>query len=72
MSSKESEEKLKKLKEKIRASINWVERAKWIAEGQPYEEHEKILMFLNKDEPANSRSDGNSLIYTLLSYIYKC
>ncbi|RHZ85316.1 hypothetical protein Glove_67g155 [Diversispora epigaea] len=57
--SKESDEKLKKLEEEERASINWTELAKWIAEGEPYDEHEEILMFLNQNEPANLRSNEN-------------
>ncbi|RHZ74075.1 hypothetical protein Glove_227g101 [Diversispora epigaea] len=55
--SKESDEKLKKLKKKIRASINWTEEIKWIAEGQPYEEHEEVLMFLNKNNSTYLRSN---------------
>ncbi|CAJ0756240.1 3870_t:CDS:1, partial [Entrophospora sp. SA101] len=52
------EEKLKKLIEESRASINWTEVNKWIAEGEPYEEHEEILMFMNQNGVADSRSDG--------------
>ncbi|PKC61528.1 hypothetical protein RhiirA1_398353 [Rhizophagus irregularis] len=48
--SKESDEKLKKLKEELKASINWSEVDKWNADGRPYEEHEEILMFLNENE----------------------
>ncbi|CAJ0838333.1 8846_t:CDS:2 [Entrophospora sp. SA101] len=51
------EEKLKKLIEESRASINWTEVNKWIAEGEPYEEHEEILMFMNQNGVADSRSD---------------
>nr|CAG8473192.1 15112_t:CDS:2 [Entrophospora candida] len=53
------EDKLKKLIEEERASINWTEVNKWIAEGEPYEEHEEILMFMNQNGVADSRSDGD-------------
>lgn len=59
--SKESDEKLKRLREKSKASINWAEVAKWDAEGRPYEEHEEILLFLNKDELTNLGSNGKSI-----------
>ena len=61
--SKESDEELKRLIEESRASINWTEVAKWDAEGRPYEEHEEILLFLNKDnkdELINLGSTGKS------------
>ncbi|CAJ0640687.1 1831_t:CDS:2 [Entrophospora sp. SA101] len=51
------EDKLKKLIEESRASINWTEVNKWIAVGEPYEEHEEILMFMNQNGVADSRSD---------------
>ncbi|CAH1760868.1 7202_t:CDS:2 [Entrophospora sp. SA101] len=53
------EDKLKKLIEESRASINWTEVNKWIAVGEPYEEHEEILMFMNQNGVADSRSDGD-------------
>ncbi|CAG8465971.1 8038_t:CDS:2 [Funneliformis mosseae] len=59
--SEESDEELKRLIEESRASINWTEVAKWDAEGRPYEEHEEILLFLNKnnkDELINLGSTG--------------
>jgi hypothetical protein len=58
--SKESDEELKRLREKRKASINWAEVAKWDAKGRPYEEHEEILLFLNKDELTNLGSNGKS------------
>ncbi|GBC47015.1 uncharacterized protein OCT59_002323 [Rhizophagus irregularis] len=56
--SKESDEKLKKLKEELKASINWSEVDKWNADGRPYEEHEEILMFLNENEFISLESNG--------------
>ena len=41
--SKELEEKVKKLNEELKASVNWTELAKWIEAGEPYEEHEEVL-----------------------------
>ncbi|RHZ57866.1 hypothetical protein Glove_382g28 [Diversispora epigaea] len=52
--SKESEEKLKKLEEKERASTNWTELAKWIAEGEPYDEHDE----LNLGDRRNNTNGG--------------
>nr|CAG8494788.1 5813_t:CDS:2 [Entrophospora candida] len=54
------EDKLKKLIEEERASINWTEVNKWIAEGEPYEEHEEILMFMNQNGVADSDGDGRN------------
>jgi hypothetical protein len=48
--TKELEEEVKKLKEELRASVNRTELAKWIEAGEPYVEHEEVLLFLNKNE----------------------
>src|SRR6266542_2544935 len=56
--SKESDEELERLREESKASINWTEVAKWNADGRPYEEHEEILMFLNKNELTSLGSKG--------------
>uniref|UniRef100_U9TGA3 Uncharacterized protein n=1 Tax=Rhizophagus irregularis (strain DAOM 181602 / DAOM 197198 / MUCL 43194) TaxID=747089 RepID=U9TGA3_RHIID len=60
--SKVSEEKLKELRESIRSTIDWGAYSKWIAEGEPYEEHEEVLLFLNQkkheSEIAYSKPDG--------------
>lgn len=41
--TKELEEKVKKLSEEYKASINQTELAKWIEAGKPYEEHKEVL-----------------------------
>lgn len=68
--SKELEEELKKLKEELKASINQTELAKWIEAGEPYEEHEEVLLFLNQNEHTYSGSVGKSLIYVILLYMF--
>ncbi|EXX58247.1 hypothetical protein RirG_199790 [Rhizophagus irregularis DAOM 197198w] len=61
--SKVSEEKLKELRESIRSTIDWGAYSKWIAEGEPYEEHEEVLLFLNQkkheSEIAYSKPDDD-------------
>lgn len=65
--SKVSEEKLKELRESIRSTIDWGAYSKWIAEGEPYEEHEEVLLFLNQkkheSEIAYSKPDGKSIYF---------
>jgi hypothetical protein len=69
--SKELEEKVKKLEEKLKASVNQTELAKWIEAGEPYEEHEEVLLFLNQNECTTcSESVGKSLIYIILLYMF--
>ncbi|RGB35947.1 hypothetical protein C1646_758720 [Rhizophagus diaphanus] len=51
--SKVSEEKLKELRESIRSTIDWGAYSKWIAEGEPYEEHDEVLLFLNQKKHEN-------------------
>ena len=52
--SKKSDEELKRLIEKSRASINWTEVAKWDAEGRPYEEHDGTDRLVpTNNEPIN-------------------
>ncbi|RGB29308.1 hypothetical protein C1646_766743 [Rhizophagus diaphanus] len=48
--SEELEERIKKLRKEWKASVNRVELAKWIEAGQPYEEHEELLLVLNQNE----------------------
>ncbi|RHZ74097.1 hypothetical protein Glove_227g131 [Diversispora epigaea] len=42
--SKVLEEEVEELIESIRSSIDWVVLPEWIAKGEPYEEHEEVLM----------------------------
>jgi hypothetical protein len=66
--SEELEEELKKYNEVLKASINRTELAKWIEAGEPYEEHEEVLLFLNQNERTYSGSVGKSLIYIILYF----
>lgn len=64
-----SEEKLKELRESIRSTIDWVSYSQWIAEGEPYEEHEEVLLFLNQHKQENefaySKPDGKSIYFKI-------
>jgi len=68
--SKELEEEVKKLKEELKASVNRTELAKWIEAGEPYEEHEEVLLFLDQNERTYSGSVGKSLIHVILLYMF--
>ena len=65
--SKELEEKVKKLKEELRLSVNRTELAKWLEAREPYIEHEEVLLFKNELN-TYSESAGKSLIYIIFSY----
>ncbi|RIA84823.1 hypothetical protein C1645_742046 [Glomus cerebriforme] len=42
-----TEDELKKISESLKSSVNWTEYNKWLKEGQPFEEHEEIELFIN-------------------------
>jgi hypothetical protein len=65
--TKELEEKVKKLKEELRSTVNRTELAKWFEAGEPYVEHEEVLLFKN-ELTTHSESVGKSLIYIILSH----
>jgi hypothetical protein len=46
------------------ATFDWTTFGEWLDKGQPYEEHEEVLMFLNKNGVSNeTRSDGKPSEY---------
>jgi hypothetical protein len=44
-----TEDERKKISESFKFSVNWTEYNKWLKEGQPFEEHEEIELFINRE-----------------------
>src|SRR5436305_7610476 len=58
-----TEDELKKISESFKSSVNWTEHNKWLKEGQPFEEHEEIELFINRGNEFSQRqvSAGKSI-----------
>ncbi|GBB83404.1 hypothetical protein RclHR1_10120004 [Rhizophagus clarus] len=50
-----TEDELKKISESLKSSVNWTEYNKWLKEGQPFEEHEEIELFINRGNSSSQR-----------------
>jgi len=58
-----TEDELKEIGESLKSSVNWTEYNKWLEEGQPFEEHEEIELFINREHVSSQRqvSTGKSI-----------
>jgi hypothetical protein len=68
--STDFEEEVKELLKSMRTCIDQEEHAKWILEGEKYEEHEEVLMQQQKNEPFNCVGHAGKYIYFMFELTY--